>query len=182
MVSQFVSPDKVRLLGDLEFDFPEGTHALGRLDNESEGLLILTTNKKMTNLLFKTSKKHGRAYLVMVKNVVKPKTLDQLRNGIPFVITGGEEYVSSPCKVEIVENPRTIYPHSEDSREQFPHTWLLITLTEGKFHQVRKMVGNVQHRCFRLIRVSIENLKINHLAPGRVEEMDEKTIFELIGI
>ena len=50
MVSQFVSPDNVRLLGDLEFDFPEGTHAVGRLDNNSEGLLILTTNKKVTVL------------------------------------------------------------------------------------------------------------------------------------
>jgi 16S rRNA U516 pseudouridylate synthase RsuA-like enzyme len=52
MVSQFISSHNVRLLGDLDFDFPEGTHAIGRLDNHSEGLLLLTTNKKVTRLLF----------------------------------------------------------------------------------------------------------------------------------
>ncbi|WP_261387849.1 hypothetical protein [Chitinophaga pinensis] len=62
MVSQFISPDKVRLLGDLDFDFPEGTHAVGRLDNNSEGLLLLTTNKKVTRLLFESEQPHKRAY------------------------------------------------------------------------------------------------------------------------
>ena len=60
MVSQFVSPDDVNLLGDLDFNFPEGTHAIGRLDNHSEGLLILTTNKKVTRLLFQGLLPHKR--------------------------------------------------------------------------------------------------------------------------
>ena len=68
MVSQFVSTHEVNLLGDLPFEFPEGTHAIGRLDNHSEGLLILTTNKKITRLLFDPKKSHKRTYLVMVNN------------------------------------------------------------------------------------------------------------------
>jgi 23S rRNA pseudouridine2457 synthase len=64
MVSQFVSTHEVRLLGDLDFHFPEGTHAVGRLDNLSEGLLILTTNKKVTRLLFQGEQPHKRTYLV----------------------------------------------------------------------------------------------------------------------
>src|SRR4029079_17980396 len=82
MVSQFVSSHEVGLLGDLDFIFPEGTHAIGRLDNHSEGLLILTTNKKVTRLLFQGETAHKRTYLVQVKNVVSEETLEKLRTGI----------------------------------------------------------------------------------------------------
>ncbi|MBC7451099.1 MAG: rRNA pseudouridine synthase [Cytophagales bacterium] len=182
MVSQFVSTDNVRLLGDLSFDFPEGTHAVGRLDNESEGLLILTTNKKITRLLFQGEKKHTRTYLVLVKNIVLEETLLLLRSGISFKVKDGAEYISSPCNVEIVEDAKAIYTHAYDSREQFPHTWLLITLTEGKFHQVRKMVFAVHHRCLRLIRVSIEAITVNGLIPGDVKELDEHMFFDLLDL
>ena len=74
MVSQFVSSHDVRLLGDLNFDFPDGTHAIGRLDQHSEGLLLLTTNKKITKLLFQGIKPHTRTYLVQVKNKVSKET------------------------------------------------------------------------------------------------------------
>jgi len=70
MVSQFVSPDKVNLLGDIDFDWPEGTHAIGRLDNNSEGLLILTTNKRVTKLLFESDTPHKRTYLVHVEKLL----------------------------------------------------------------------------------------------------------------
>jgi pseudouridine synthase len=82
MVSQFVSPDKVNLLGDIDFDWPEGTHAIGRLDNNSEGLLILTTNKRVTKLLFESDTPHKRTYLVHVEKVVTPERLLQLQTGI----------------------------------------------------------------------------------------------------
>jgi len=81
MVSQFISSDETALLGDLDFDFPEGTHAIGRLDSNSEGLLILTTNKKITRLLFQDTKPHIRIYFVMVKNIVSEESLQKLRNG-----------------------------------------------------------------------------------------------------
>ena len=69
MVSQFVSPDDVKLLGEIDFDFPEGTHAIGRLDNHSEGLLILTTDKRVTKRLFSSKIPHRRTYLVQVNQV-----------------------------------------------------------------------------------------------------------------
>lgn len=182
MVSQFVSTHQVRLLGDLDFDFPEGTHAVGRLDNESEGLLILTTNKKVTRLLFQGEKKHNRTYLVLVKNVVSEETIKQLQTGISIRVKGGENYISSPCGASIVTDAKTIYPYAEDPREAYPHTWLLLTLTEGKFHQVRKMVLAVNHRCLRLIRVSIENIVLGDLKPGEVKEFEEETFFRLLDI
>ncbi len=179
MVSQFVSPYNVRLLGDLDFKFPEGTHAIGRLDSDSEGLLLLTTNKKITRLLFQ-DKKHSRKYLVMVKNVVSPETFRQLKAGVPIKIIGGDFYTAVPQEVEIVQDPLPLYKYAEDPRTKFPHTWLLITLTEGKYHQVRKMVFNAGHRCFRLVRLSIENLTVENIPPGEVKEVGEEEFFRLL--
>ena len=182
MVSQFISPDKVGLLGDIPFDFPEGSHAIGRLDNESEGLLIVTTNKKVTRLLFKQNRFHHRTYLVMVQNVVTSRTLDQLKAGITIRVKGGEDHITVPEEVKIITEPQKLYSFASDPREQYPHTWLLISITEGKFHQVRKMVLAVKHRCLRLIRLSICNLNLENLPPGQVLEMEENIFFTRLGI
>ena len=182
MVSQFISPDNVGLLGDLDFEFPEGTHAIGRLDSHSEGLLILTTNKKVTNLLFKGEVPHKRTYLVMVKYVVSPESVQQLRSGISIVVKGGEEWTTTACHAEIVEKPPGLFHRPQAMREQLPHTWLEISLTEGKFHQVRKMVMAIGHRCQRLIRTSIEDLELGDLAPGAVREIEENEFFRLLKI
>lgn len=182
MVSQFVSPDKVGLLKDLSFNFPEGIHAIGRLDNHSEGLLILTTNKKVTKLLFESKIPHKRTYLVQVRDVVTPEKLLQLQTGVTICIKGGADYTTSPCEVRIVEKPAGLYKRPDEFMEGLPNTWLLITLTEGKFHQVRKMVDAVRHRCKRLIRVSIEDLELGNLQPGEVKELPEKEFFELLKI
>lgn len=182
MVSQFVSPHKVGLLGDLGFNFPEGTHAIGRLDNHSEGLLILTTNKKVTRLLFSGYTQHKRVYLVQVNNLLSEENLRQLRTGVSIRIEGGGHYITPACEVEIVEKPETIYPIIKSSKEFGPHTWLLISLYEGKYRQVRKMVAAIHHRCKRLIRVSIEDLFLEDLQPGCVKEMEEEDFFEMLKI
>jgi 23S rRNA pseudouridine2457 synthase len=182
MVSQFISTHKVGLLGDLDFDFPEGTHAIGRLDNESEGLLILTTDKRVTRLLFLAAQPHRRTYLVMVQNEITPQTLQQLKTGVSIRIKNGGYYTAQPDAIEIIKNPTAWYAHAADKREAYPHTWLLITLTEGKFRQVRKMVLAVRHRCLRLIRLSISGLELDHLPPGTVKEMEQTAFYKSLGI
>jgi 23S rRNA pseudouridine2457 synthase len=182
MVSQFVSPDKVGLLGDLDFDFPEGTHAIGRLDNHSEGLLLLTTNKRVTRLLFEGAVPHKRTYLVQVKDVVNAESLHKLRTGVTITVAGGIDYVTPPCEVHIVDRPPGLHNGFFAFRPDIPHTWLTITLYEGKFHQVRKMVKAVHHRCQRLIRVSIEDMLLGDLQPGAVREFTEKEFFEQLRI
>lgn len=182
MVSQFVSPHAVGLLGDIDFNFPEGTHAIGRLDIDSEGLLILTTDKRVTRLIFLASKPHLRTYLVMVQNEITAATFQQLKEGIPIKIKNGQMYIAKPTSIEIIKNAAALYPSAPDRREVFSHTWLLITLTEGKFRQVRKMVLAARHRCLRLIRLSISNIKLGDLKPGEVKEFDEKTFYDLLGI
>ena len=182
MVSQFISSHDVTLLGNIGFNFPEGTHAIGRLDNHSEGLLLLTTNKKVTRLLFQGERVHNRTYLVQVKNRVTKESIQLLKMGIPISAKAGEVFVTTPCKVEKVDAPQNLFSSGYELREGVPNTWLLITLTEGKFHQVRKMVAAIHHPCKRLIRVSIENISLGDLQPGEVKEMDEKAFFEKLGI
>ena len=182
MVSQFVSPDKVNLLGDIDFDWPEGTHAIGRLDNNSEGLLILTTNKRVTKLLFESDTPHKRTYLVHVEKVVTPERLLQLQTGITIRVKGGGYYTTSPCEVEIVEKPKDLPKRAHEFREDLPSSWLMITLTEGKYHQIRKMVSSVYHHCKRLIRVSIEDLELGDLQPGCVREIEEEEFFRKLKI
>lgn len=180
VVSQFTGNETVAMLGTLGFEFPEGTHAIGRLDSMSEGLLLLTTNTKITRLLFQGHSPHRRTYLVRVKNKVDEETLHRLRTGITIRIKDGEYYTTPPCEVNIVENPKNLFPHQLEQREYVAHTWLQVSLYEGKYHQVRKMVFAAGHRCQRLIRTSIEDMELGTLAPGAVREMEEKEFFELL--
>jgi 23S rRNA pseudouridine2457 synthase len=182
MVSQFVSTDKVGLLGDLDFNFPGGTHAIGRLDNLSEGLLILTTNKKITRLLFQGITPHKRVYLVQVKNIVTEETLSRLRSGIQIRVKGGEKYLTAPCEADIIESQEKNFPPANGFINYPPFTWLCIGLFEGKFHQVRKMVAAVNHKCLRLIRVAIEDLSLDNLPPGEVKEIPEDEFFKKLRI
>lgn len=182
MVSQFISPDNVGLLGEIDFDFPEGTHAIGRLDKDSEGLLLLTTNKKVTKLLFQGAVPHSRDYLVLVKNAVSQDTLQTLQTGVTFQTFGGADYNTGACKVSIISNPEERFHIGTNLRPEIAHTWLLISLTEGKYHQVRKMVSSVHHRCKRLIRVAIEDIELGTLKPGEILELDEVTFFRKLKI
>src|SRR3954471_12704493 len=96
MESQFISHHEAVLLGDLDYEFPEGTHAIGRLDKHSEGLLLLTTNKKITKLLFQSPVPHPRTYLVQVKHHVSEERLVELQSGVAIRIKGGEFYTTPP--------------------------------------------------------------------------------------
>jgi len=180
MVSQFVSSHQVRLLGDLDFNFPEGTHAIGRLDQHSEGVLLLTTNKKITKLLFQGAVPHKRTYLVQVKNTVSAETVIKLSNGIEITASNGTVFTTTPCDVKLVQKPPNLFEAGKPLHKNVMTTWLQITLTEGKFHQVRKMVAAVNHRCLRLIRISIEDIVIGNMQPGEVVELDEHDFFALL--
>jgi 23S rRNA pseudouridine2457 synthase len=182
MVSQFVSTHHVRLLGHLDFHFPEGTHAVGRLDNDSEGLLILTTNKKVTRLLFLSDVPHKRTYLVQVNNILSAENLKKLQTGINIRIKTGVIYTTTPCEVQIITNPEALYDLGERLTAYTPFTWLLITITEGKYHQVRKMIAATGHKCKRLIRISIEDMELDDLKAGAVKELVEVDFFRKLNL
>lgn len=182
MVSQFVSTDEVPLLTAIDFNFPEGTHAIGRLDAHSEGLLILTTNKKVTRLLFQGKVPHKRTYLVQVLQHMTQESVQKIRDGVSIRIKGNVDWTTSPCEAEIVEKPADLFLVENALQDFIPHTWLTISLTEGKFHQVRKMVLALRHKCRRLIRMSIEDIHLEDLQPGCVREMNEVDFFKKLKI
>ncbi len=182
MVSQFVSTHDVQLLGHLDFNFPPGTHAVGRLDNDSEGLLILTTNKKVTRLLFLGDVPHKRTYLVQINNILSDVNLKLLQNGINIRIKTGVTYTTTPCDVQVVTIPEELYDLGDKLTAWPPFTWLQITITEGKFHQVRKMIAATGHKCKRLIRISIEDLELDGLKAGGVREFGEDDFFRKLKI
>ena len=182
MVSQFVSTHKVQLLSDIEFNFPDGTHAIGRLDQMSEGLLLLTTNKKVTKLLFQGIRPHVRTYLVQVKNKVSQDTLKQLRSGVKISASNATTYTTAPCIVDLIEPPINLWDNGIVLHENQQSDWLRIELTEGKFHQVRKMVATVHHRCIRLVRWSIEDLTVESIAQGEVQEVSEAYFFKALNL
>ena len=182
MVSQFVSTHQVQLLSNINFDFPEGTHAIGRLDQMSEGLLLLTTNKKVTKLLFQGTRPHVRTYLVQVKNKVHQDTLKQLQNGVKISASNGSSYTTTPCKVDLIESPINLWENGIVLHKNQQSDWLRIELTEGKYHQVRKMVATMHHRCIRLVRWSIEEITVESIAPGEVQEVTEEYFFKALNL
>ena len=182
MVSQFLSTHQVQLLSNINFDFPEGTHAIGRLDQMSEGLLLLTTNKKVTKLLFQGTRPHVRTYLVQVKNKVNHDTIKQLRSGVKISASNGTTYTTAPCNVDLMESPVDLWDNGIQLHENQQSDWLRINLSEGKFHQVRKMVAAMHHRCIRLVRWSIEELTVETIAPGEVQEVTEEYFFKALNL
>ncbi|MFZ1528413.1 MAG: pseudouridine synthase [Ferruginibacter sp.] len=182
MVSQFISPHHVRLLGHLGIEWPAGIHAVGRLDNHSEGLLILTTNKKLTHLLFEAETPHNRTYWVQVNGEVGDEALQQLKNGVEFTIKNGTKYNAIPVDVKIIAEPSYAKTPPYFISNKINYTWLSLTLAEGKYHQVRKMMSAIHHRCRRLIRVSIEDLQLGNLQPGDYQEIAEDEMFRLLKI
>ena len=182
MVSQFVSSHKVRLLCHLQFDFPEGTHAIGRLDKDSEGLLLLTTDRRITRLLFQSKVPHFRKYLIQVRGVVDEAVVERLRNGVPIPVAAETSYVTKPCEVEHVDEPAGLFSNGNELHERVPRSWLTISLTEGKYHQVRKMVQAVGHPCKRLIRLSIEDIELEDMQPGEIRELNQEDFYRRLRV
>jgi 23S rRNA pseudouridine2457 synthase len=180
MISQFVSPYDQRLLKDLDFKFPEGIHAVGRLDEQSEGLLILTTDKKLTRRLLHPHNQFTKRYLVQVLFEVEDETIKKLSSGIEIIVKQKGPYVTKPCSVKLLKESPALPPRQTSYIEYKPHSWLEFILTEGKNRQIRKMCKAVNHECKRLVRTHINNLSIGDMQPGEVRELEKEELFELL--
>ena len=171
MISQFVNPAKrkKKLLGDLH-DFPEGTMAIGRLDVPSEGLLLLTTDGKVSAEI--RSNKFEKEYYVQVDGLITEKEIIQLRNGVEIGFNG-KKYITKPGKAFIIEDPKFPLRSMKIRDERHgPTSWVSIIIREGKFRQVRKMTAAVGMPTLRLIRVRIGEIELGNLENSDVKEVD----------
>jgi 23S rRNA pseudouridine2457 synthase len=170
-LSQFVYElkRKKKLLGEL-YDFPRGTMAIGRLDEDSEGLLLLTTDGKMSE--FVRSKKVDKEYYVQVDGVITAEAIEVLKNGVEIGFEG-KKYQTKKCDARIITETPSFGPRAKKIRDERhgPTSWVSITVNEGKFRQVRKMTAAVGFPTLRLIRVRIGNIFLNDLKAAEVREV-----------
>ena len=170
-LSQFINNQtkrKKKLLGEL-YNFPKGTMAIGRLDYASEGLLLLTTDGKFSAEI--RSNKVEKEYYVQVDGIITQEAIFNLKNGVEIGIEG-KKYTTKTGKAIRINDPK--FPlRSQKIRDDRhgPTSWISMTITEGKFRQVRKMTAAVGFPTLRLIRVRIGNILLDDLKVGSVKEM-----------
>ncbi len=171
-VSQFrPKPKKSKtLLGDY-YDFPEDTMAIGRLDMDSEGLLLLTTDGMVSYKV--RDKSIEKEYYVQVDGIITDEAIEKMQNGVE-ISTNGTIYKTLPCKAYKLEDEPKLPPRGRNIRKSKhgPTSWVSITITEGKFRQVRKMTSSVGFPTLRLVRVRIGNIHLGNLLPEDVFELD----------
>jgi 23S rRNA pseudouridine2457 synthase len=170
-LSQFIYElkRKKKLLGELH-DFPAGTMAIGRLDEDSEGLLLLTTDGKMSETV--RSKKVDKEYYVQVDGVITQQAIELLKNGVEIGFEG-VKYMTKKCEARLINEIPDFGPRGKKIRDERhgPTSWASITVNEGKFRQVRKMTAAIGFPTLRLVRVRIGNVHLNDLQAGEVEEV-----------
>ena len=169
-LSQFTDEDGNPGLAKL-IDVPKDIYPIGRLDKDSEGLLLLSNDKKLNFILLNPDNNHNRTYWVQVDTVVTPKAIAALENGVAIKV-GKTEHQTKPCVAKIIDAPTL--PDRDPPvrfRKNVPTSWIEITLTEGKNRQVRKMCAAVGFPCLRLVRVSIERLELQNMKVGQLKEV-----------
>lgn len=175
-LSQFIYElkRKKQLLGQL-YDFAEGTMAIGRLDEDSEGLLLLTTDGMMSETV--RSKKVSKEYYAQVDGIITEEAVEKLKNGVEIGFNG-KKYITRKCEAFLLTTTPGFAPRTQKIRDERhgPTSWVSITLTEGKFRQVRKMTSAVGFPTLRLIRVRIGNIHLNGLESGGVIEVENLDI------
>ena len=172
-LSQFVYDLKrnKKKLGEL-YDFPPSTMAIGRLDEDSEGLLLLTTDGMMSEIV--RSKKVEKEYYVQVDGLINQDAIEKLKSGVEIGFDG-KKYTTKKCKASILASVPEFGERGKKIRDDRhgPTSWLSITINEGKFRQVRKMTSAVGFPTLRLVRIRVGNVMLNDLKAGEVVEVPD---------
>jgi 23S rRNA pseudouridine2457 synthase len=177
MLCQFRDTEGRATLSDLAV-FPKDVYAVGRLDQDSEGLLILTNDARLNHRLLDPQYGHERTYWVQVEGVPSAEAMKRLEEGVTIQVDG-ENYHTRPARAFVFDTPPSLPPRNPPIRfrKTVPDTWISLTLTEGKNRQVRKMTAQVGHPTLRLVRAGIEGLDLGGLQPGEVVEVRQEEIF-----
>ena len=180
VLSQFSAVEGKQTLADY-FEVPKDVYPVGRLDYDSEGLLILTNDKQLNNRLLNPLFAHEREYWVQVDGAATQEAVEQLQKGVSINIDG-KQYRTKPCKASLFEAPPIVPERNPPIRfrKEIPAPWLRVQLKEGKNRQVRRMTAAVGFPTLRLIRYRIEKLTIDHLQPGEMMKMEQKELYKLL--
>lgn len=175
VLTQFTDGFGRKTLADL-FKVPKSVYPVGRLDMDSEGLLILTNDKRAIDFLLNPRNKHEREYFSQVEGIPTVLELKKLEVGVII-----EKRLTLPAKVKIIKQPE-IWERVPPIRKRnnIPTSWISLVISEGRNRQVRKMTAAIGHPTLRLIRVRIKNILLNDLKPGEIRQLKINEIEKLL--
>lgn len=173
ILSQFTPEPGSKWRTLAEFGFPKNVYPIGRLDADSEGLLLLSDEPQWNAKLLQPSRAHVREYWAQVEKIPSVQALERLETGVTI---GGQRTL--PCRAAVLDPQPEVAPRDPPIRvrKTVPDCWISLELVEGKYHQVRKMTAAVGHPTLRLIRVRIGELRlaeVHGVQPGAWVELDE---------
>lgn len=182
-ISQMLSNDerqarKKKFLRSL-YDFPKGIMAIGRLDEKSEGLLLLTTDGKLSDTVNRSGIE--KEYYAQVDGAITQIAIDTLSKGVQIGFNG-KKYLTKPCVVSKLDTIPSLPERSKKLRDDRhgPTTWIRVVIKEGKFRQVRKMTSAVGYPTLRLVRVRVGNITLDGLQPSEVQKLTTSQIEDQI--
>ena len=164
-------------------EFPKEVYPVGRLDKDSEGLLLLTDDKGLNHQLLNPRFAHQRTYYVQVEGIPTPEALAQLQAGVTIQVDG-KAYLTKPAVAKLLEDA-PILPDRDPPiryRASIPDRWLALTLIEGKNRQARKMTAAVGFPTLRLVRYSMEKITLDGMGVGEVRELSQELVYRALGL
>lgn len=184
VLSQFTSDDGKLCLKDF-FKVPSNVYPIGRLDYDSEGLLLLTNDTSLNKQILHPHSQIKKTYWVQIEGVINDAAIKKLQQGV-IINTNGKVYKTLPCVASIL-NKNEIYGIQERNppireRKNIPTCWVSITITEGKNRQVRKMTAAIGYPTLRLIRVAIGDISIGNLQAGQIIEFSKNSISKKLAL
>ena len=180
VLSQFTSGEGKQTLKDF-FDVPIDVYAVGRLDYDSEGLLVLTNDKKLNHHLLNPSFAHDREYWVQIDGEINDEAIDDLQRGVDITVDG-KTYRTKKCMAARFKIPPVVTERNPPIRfrKNLPTSWIKLILTEGKNRQVRKMTAAVGFPTLRLIRYRLEKCTIELLQPGEMRILTQGEAYHFL--
>lgn len=154
-------------------------YPIGRLDYDSEGLLLLTNDRSLNHRLLDPSFQHNRTYWVQVEGYITDIAIQQLETGVAIRVDG-KVYTTLPAQAQRIPVPHSLPERNPPIRfrKNVPTSWISLSLTEGKNRQVRKMTAAVGFPTLRLVRFSIERIELTNLLPGQLLEVSRNTFLQ----
>lgn len=181
VITQFSPSENKKTLSDFFSGLPKDIYPAGRLDFDSEGLIVLTSDKVLAHRLTDPHYAHPRTYYVQVEGSITPEAIHRLSSGLDIQIDG-RKYRTKPASAAQLPDEPLLPPRFPPIRfrKSVPTSWLSLTLTEGRNRQVRRMTAAAGFPTLRLVRYAIGKVTVAGLQPGDYVEADRRMIQDLL--
>jgi 23S rRNA pseudouridine2457 synthase len=182
MISQFTPENEGDVtLADLDFDFPKDCYTIGRLDKDSEGLLLLTNDNQLKTKVLEPKYKQAKTYYAQVEGTPTADEMQRLQRGVEISING-KKHKTLPAKASILDESPVLPERNPPIRFRaaIPTTWIQLTITEGKNRQVRRMCAAVGLPVLRLVRFSMGDLTLQDIDLQQVRALEKDFIYKKV--